>query len=110
MTVQVTRLPIQLMPDARRVITRFFRPGEENRIKDIIARLVAIPEANVETLLAGLRNNFGPIHSDIDDVFLDHFDMVKRHVPGAVEVSDSLRRLIGACFTMEYAIESAALF
>ena len=100
MTVHVTRLPIQLLPDARRVITRFFRPGEENRIRDIIGRLLAIPEAKVETLLAGLRNNFGPMHPDIDDVFLDHFDMVKQHVSGAGEVSDSLRRLIGACFTM----------
>ena len=26
------------------------------------------------------------------------------------EVSDNVQRLIGACFTMEYAIESAALF
>jgi predicted GH43/DUF377 family glycosyl hydrolase len=110
MTVHVTRLPIQLLPDARRVITRFFRPGEENRIRDIIGRLLAIPEARVETLLAGLRNNFGPMHPDIDDVFLDHFDRVKQHVSGAGEVSDSLRRLIGASFTMEYAIESAALF
>jgi predicted GH43/DUF377 family glycosyl hydrolase len=110
MTVQVTRLPIQLLPDARRVITRLFRPGEENRIRDIIGRMLAIPEAKVGTLLAGLRNNFGPIHPDIDEIFLNHFNMVKQHVAGGGEVSDSMRRLIGACFTMEYAIESAALF
>ncbi|HYV35076.1 MAG TPA: glycoside hydrolase family 130 protein [Gemmataceae bacterium] len=110
MTVPVTRLPIQLLPDASRVITRFFRPGEENRIREIIGRMTALPEAKVEALLAGLRSNFGPIHPDIDDVFLHHFDLVKQHVSGAGEVSDSLRRLIGACFTMEYAIESAALF
>ena len=45
MTVHVTRLPIQLLPDSRRVITRFFGPGEENRIRDIIKRLLAIPES-----------------------------------------------------------------
>ena len=110
MTVHVTRLPIQLLPDPRRVITRFFGPGEENRIRDIIKRLLAIPEAEVETLLASVESNFRPMHPDIDDVFLEHFEMVKHHVPSAGEVSDRLRRLIGACFTMEYAIESAALF
>ena len=46
MTVHVKRLPIQLRPDSSRVITRFFGPGEENRIRDIIGRLLAIPEAD----------------------------------------------------------------
>ena len=85
-------------------------PGEENRIRDIIERLLAIPEAEVETLLANLDSHFRPMHPDIDDVFLEHFEMVKRHVSNADQVSDARRRLIGACFTMEYAIESAALF
>jgi predicted GH43/DUF377 family glycosyl hydrolase len=110
MTIHVTQLPIQLLPDPRRVITRFFGPGEEKRIRDIIKRLLAIPEAEVETLLASLGSNFRPMHPDIDDVFLEHFEMVKHHISSAGEVSDGLRRLIGACFTMEYAIESAALF
>ena len=110
MTVHVTRLPIQLLPDPQRVITRLFVPGEENRIKDIIERLLAIPEAEVEALVANLDSHFRPIHPDIDEVFLEHFDIVKRHVPNVGNVGDGRRRLIGACFTMEYAIESAALF
>jgi predicted GH43/DUF377 family glycosyl hydrolase len=110
MTVRVTRLPIQLLPDPSRVITRFFGPGEENRIKDIIQRMLAIPSAQVESLLANIESSFRPRHAAIDDVFLLHFDMVRRHVPNANQISESLRRLIGACFTMEYAIESAALF
>lgn len=110
MTVHVTRLPIRLLPDPSRVITRFFAPGEENRIRDIIERLLAIPEAKVEILLASLGSNFRPMHPDIDDVFLEHFEMVKHHISSAGEVSDGLRLLIGACFTMEYAIESTALF
>ncbi len=110
MTVQVTRLPIQLLPDPKRLITRLFLPGEENRIRDIIKRLLAIPEAEVEKLLTNLESQFRPVHPNIDDVFLDHFEMVKGHIPSAVQISDKRQRLIGACFTMEYAIESAALF
>jgi predicted GH43/DUF377 family glycosyl hydrolase len=110
MTVHVTRLPIQLLPDARRVITRLFVPGEENRVRDVIERLLAIPEAEVDTLLANIEANFRPLHPDIDKVFLEHFAIVQRQLEGTGKVSDSRRLLIGACFTMEYAIESAALF
>src|SRR3954452_12913568 len=110
MTPLVTRLPIQILPDPKRVITRSFVPGEENRIRDIIERLLAIPEAEVETLLVGIESNFRPIHPNIDDVFLKNFEIVKHHISSRSRVSDRRRLLIGACFTMEYAIESAALF
>ena len=95
---------------SRRVITRLFVPGEENRIRDIIERLLAIPEAEVEALVAHLDSHFRPIHPDIDEVFLEHFEIVKRHIPNVDQIGDGRRLLIGASFTMEYAIESAALF
>ncbi len=110
MTVHATRLPIRLLPDPRRVITRFFVPGEENRIRDIIERLCRIRCVEVETIVERLQRNFQPLHPDIEDVFLKHFEMVARYLPKEVLPSDPLRRLIGACFTMEYAVESAALF
>jgi predicted GH43/DUF377 family glycosyl hydrolase len=110
MTVHVTRLPIQLLPDPRRVITRFFAPGEVNRIKDIVERLLTFPESKVDELVATLESNYRPMHPEIDEVFREHFEMVANHVESASQISDARRRLIGACFTMEYAIESAALF
>ncbi len=87
MTVQVKRLPILLEPDASRVITRFFGPGEEKRVRDIIGRLLAIPEATVVTLLAKLEENFRPIHANIDDIFREHYAAVKHHIadPGRRE-------------------------
>jgi predicted GH43/DUF377 family glycosyl hydrolase len=110
MSVEVKRLPIHLEPDSSRVITRFFGFGEENRIRDIIKRLLAIPEEIVTTLAANLERDFQPIHSDIDDIFRDHYQAVKQYVTNGDAISEARRRLIGACFTMEYAIESAALF
>jgi predicted GH43/DUF377 family glycosyl hydrolase len=110
MDVHVTRLPIQLLPDPRRVITRLFVPGEENRVRAIISRILAIPEENVGSLLASVTDNYRSLHPNIDGVFLKHFDIVKHHISNAADASDDRRLLIGACFTMEYAIESAALF
>jgi predicted GH43/DUF377 family glycosyl hydrolase len=109
-TVHVERLPIQLEPDSSRVITRFFGFGEENRMRGIIARLLLIPEAAVATLLAGLEDNFRPIHSNIDDIFRENYAAVKRLIPNQDALSEVRQRFVGACFTMEYAIESAALF
>src|SRR6185503_17251349 len=110
MSVPVRRLPIQLLPDASRVISRFFGPGEENRIRDIVGRLLAVPETAVATLVAKLERDFRPLHPDIDGVFLEHYEAVKHHIPSDRPMSDARRSFIGASFTMEYAIECAALF
>ena len=108
MSVHVKRLPIELEPDSSRVITRYFGFSEEKRMRGIVSRLIAIPEDTAATLLAKLEHDFRPIHSNIDDVFQENYAAVKRYV--TEPVSEVRQRFIGACFTMEYAIESAALF
>ena len=110
MAVNVTRLPIRLVPNPRRVITRLFVPGEESRIRGIVERLCSLSMAEVETMLDQVERSFQPLHPDIDDVFRKHFEVIERHVPNSIPADNRLRRLVGACFTMEYAIESAALF
>jgi predicted GH43/DUF377 family glycosyl hydrolase len=110
MTVHVQRLPIQLQPDASRVITRFFGVGEAKRLRDIVERLLEIPDETVAILLTKLEHDFRPVHSDIDEIFREHYAIVKQHIPNPDAVSEPRQRFIGACFTMEYAIESAALF
>jgi predicted GH43/DUF377 family glycosyl hydrolase len=110
MTVQVKRLPILLEPDSSRVITRFFAAGEEKRIRDILGRILAIPEETVASLLTTLEQAFRLAHTDIDAIFREHYAAVKQYIPNPNAVSAVRQRFIGACFTMEYAIESAALF
>lgn len=41
MAVRVTRMPLNLRPDRRRVITRYFGLGDENRVRRIIDRALA---------------------------------------------------------------------
>jgi predicted GH43/DUF377 family glycosyl hydrolase len=110
MTVEVKRLPIQLERDSSRVITRFFRVGDEQRVRGILARILTIPEETITTLLTKLEGDYRPLHADIDDIFREHYAAVKHHITHPDAVSDARARFIGACFTMEYAIEAAALF
>jgi hypothetical protein len=61
MSPLVTRLPLRLTPDSSRVITRFFNPGDLNRSRDIIERVLTFPERDIEERLAELERTFGPI-------------------------------------------------
>ena len=108
--LEVNRLPIRLEPDPTRVIGRRFIPGGEARIRGIIERILAIPEARLDPIIEGLRHRFAGRHIDGAGIVDDSYDAVRQYVPKEQTVSHSRKRLIGACFTMEYAIEAAALF
>jgi predicted GH43/DUF377 family glycosyl hydrolase len=110
MSSLVTRLPIRLSPDAERVITRLFSPGDQKRCKAIIERLLAFPQAEIEQRLADLEKTFGGKHPDLQGVFAAHFQQIQPAVPAGTRLSEAQQLLIGACFTMEYAIEAVALF
>jgi predicted GH43/DUF377 family glycosyl hydrolase len=110
MTVPVKRLPILLEPDSSRVITRFFAAGEEKRMRDILGRILVIPEEAVASLLTKLEQDFRLAHTNIEAIFREHYAAVKQYIPNPDAMSAERQRFVGACFTMEYAIESAALF
>jgi predicted GH43/DUF377 family glycosyl hydrolase len=110
MPVTVTRLPLRIAPDPSRVITRLFLPGDTTRTREIIVRVLAYPEEEVQTLLAELEAPFRMKHPDLYDVFADHFEQVRGVIPAGLTLSEAQKLYIGACFTMEYAIEAVALF
>jgi predicted GH43/DUF377 family glycosyl hydrolase len=110
MSPLVTRLPLRLDPDSSRVITRFFSPGDLKRCRDIIERVLSFPEGEILERLAELERTFGANHPDLREVFEEHFDQIQTAVPVDSKLSSVQRCFIGACFTMEYAIESVALF
>jgi hypothetical protein len=108
--VKVTRLPHKLAPDPARVITRFFCPGDEKRIRGIIARIMELSEMEVSFMVSRLRDRFGWKHIDLKNVVVENFEAIAPHVPDAPNLSERRQLLIGAYFTMEYAVEAAALF
>ena len=75
-----------------------------------MARVLAIPEADVKALNVELARLFEARHRDLTPTFERNFEAVAHHVPRAADLSIDRRRLIGAYFTHEYAIEAAALF
>jgi hypothetical protein len=60
--------------------------------------------------MAQIMADFSRRHEDIGHIFERHLNVVKDYLPRDKMLSDVQRALIGAYFTKEYSIESAALF
>ncbi|MEM7677552.1 MAG: glycosidase, partial [Myxococcota bacterium] len=108
--IPISRKPQKFSSDDRRVIARFFQIGGEQRAKNVLGRVAALSDAQVHELLDQVTTDFGPRHRKIENTFDRHFGYIKHHVDAPDTLSLERKLLIGSYFTMEYAIESAALF
>ncbi|MEJ7764869.1 MAG: hypothetical protein WKF86_05190, partial [Acidimicrobiales bacterium] len=109
----IVRVGPRLSPDSRRVVARLFVPGEElpghhSRATTVLQRVQDLSDSEVSAALADLQTRFAARHRDIDDVFLQHFELMA-HRLGGERLPRERRLLIGAYFTSEYAVEGAAL-
>lgn len=108
--IPMRRHEIMLMPDSARVIIRPFIPSEPRLLNAIITRSMALTEEQVAAELETIKREFDYRHYDIETLLLDHFAKVKHHVTTQHPLSRSRELLIGALFSGEYSLESAALF
>ncbi len=108
--ITVIRRPERFVSDDKRVIAKFFPVGGEDRILRVISRVMSLSEAEVARELAGVSDSFGPRHRNLHSIFERHFYDIQNHLDRPEELPKDRKLLIGAYFTMEYSIESAALF
>jgi len=108
--VHLRRHEVTLLPESARVIIRPFIPSDIHRITTIIGRALALSEEDVMSDLAAVLAEFDCRHFDIEPVLLSHFQKVLPHVFTQRPLSRARQLLIGALFSGEYALESAALF
>ena len=112
----VVRTDVLLKPDHGRVVTRLFLPGQEmaalgeSRSPNVLERVLALSDAEVSEALAAVTADFAGRHADLDAQWDRHSQLVKHRLVDTATMSVARRRLIGAYFTQEYAIEGAAFF
>ena len=99
-----------IRPDDRRVITRPFRPRSENHMINIINRILALDETRVKDLLKRTLKDFAHRHKDIQAILMRNYQKIAGYIQEPAALSEDRKLLLGSCFTMEYSIESAALF
>ncbi|GAC1474354.1 MAG: glycoside hydrolase family 130 protein [Isosphaeraceae bacterium] len=108
--MDVKRTGILLAPSNTRVVIRPFWPASEERAIKIIARVMSLAEPEVERLLDEVMGEFLDRHFATRPFFLRRFEFVRHLVLTDHVLSEPRRLLIGAYFSQEYALESAALF
>ncbi len=101
---------VLLRPDNKRVVVRPFIPINPTRVEHIIARALALSEQETEKQLSLVKADFSERHIDLGKSWLRHFEKVRGHIPDSETISEGRRLFIGALFSGEYALESAALF
>jgi predicted GH43/DUF377 family glycosyl hydrolase len=106
----VCRNDLSLVPDSSRVIIRPFIPGNPEIVAGILKRALALSDTEVISELAAIRADFDTRHFDIEDLLLTHYRKVLSHIVTGHPLSHNRQLLIGALFSGEYALESAALF
>jgi predicted GH43/DUF377 family glycosyl hydrolase len=108
------RTGLELSPDPARVIARLFIPGEEmqvphSRAHEIVARVMALKDPDVDELVARLLDTFASRHRSYQQLLISHASIVAAHAGEGDQLSESRRLLLGASVTAEYATEGAAL-
>jgi predicted GH43/DUF377 family glycosyl hydrolase len=108
--LKVKRKANKIVGNTSRVITRLHLPHDRYRIPKIIQRIMSLSETAAENLITQIMTDFSERHEDIGHIFERHLNEVRDYLPRDAMLSDVQRALIGAYFTKEYSIESAALF
>lgn len=110
-----TRTAHRLLPDPRRVLIKLFVAGQEDfgvtesRTALVLDRILALSEDEVRDALSEVSLDFANRHVDFHEWLDRHAHRVVHRVDSAIQLSEDRWRLIGACFTHEFAVEGAAL-
>jgi predicted GH43/DUF377 family glycosyl hydrolase len=106
----VRRQPSLLSGESSRVITRPHIPGDKKRTRALIERVAKLGDDDVRHLLEAVMEDFAARHRNFRSVLERNFERIAEHVPKRLSLSSEQQLLIGAYFTQEYSVESAAFF
>lgn len=113
MRINITRKPIKIVPDIRRVIARFFFNGDE-RAKDVIGLVMSLNDKEVREEVTFILREFARRHRNISRVFERNCErlayLFNEMGINLADIDPTRKMLIGSYFTHEYSIESAAFF
>ena len=106
----IQRRSTLLNAESARVITRPHIPGDKARSKDLIARVSKLSDEDVHNLLEVVYQDFSARHRNFREALKRNFERIAEHIPKGISLSSEQQLLLGAYFTAEYSVESAALF
>ena len=108
--LNVKRLDKIFSPDSSRVIIKSHIPSDLGRMENIITHILNLSDEEADKILQSIIKDFSGRHKNIWDPFNKYYNRIKKHIPSGVMISDTKRALLGAYFSQEYTIQSAAFF
>lgn len=110
--INIQRSNIRMTPDSKRVVARYFVPGGKERAVLIINNILELPPEENKRYLQHVLTRFSGRHRSITKLLNSHCEKIFQDTEfsPALTLSQEQKLLIGAFFTMEYSIESAAFF
>ena len=112
--MQINRSNIQLKANPNRVIINFLdlvvNTNNTGRVNRLIDTVLAIPENELHTLYEEIKNNFAFRHRNFEHYLKINFKKVQPELPMNIVISEIRSLILGAYFSKEYSIQSAALF
>jgi predicted GH43/DUF377 family glycosyl hydrolase len=114
MATFIRRTSVRFNPDPARVSAILYNPGPEARVNSIITKVSEMPETAAMLALNQVMKEFVPRHRNLSKTYLKHFQLVVANADFdqlmVNQLSEQKKLLIGAYFTAEHSIESAALY
>ena len=112
--MRVKRSNIQIKANDKRVIINFLdlavNTNNTSRVNRLLDTVLSIPEDELETLYERIKKSFASRHRNFEHYLKINFDKVQSELPGDVIISEIRSLIIGAYFSKEYSVQSAALF
>lgn len=109
--LSIHRRSWKLHPDPKQVICRPNIPdGSPRQIENIIHRVLNLSIKQTNDILNTIVRDFSPRHRHLERTFSQNFDLIKGYIAKDIPLRLCQKKLLGAYFTMEYAVASAALF
>lgn len=108
--LSVKRIRKIFRPDPSRVIMRSHIPSGEGRIENIITRVLNLSDQKADKILQDIIEDFSGRHKNIWGALDKHYNRIQKHIPSNIVVNDTKRALLGAYFSQEYTVQSAAFF
>jgi predicted GH43/DUF377 family glycosyl hydrolase len=114
MPLSVKRSAIRFYPNPKKIIARFYLPGGNEKSAQIIKNVLNLSKEETNLVLDQVLKNFSKRHRNITKIFKGNFKLLKNILEDykidSTKLSKKQKLLIGAYFTQEYSIESAAFF
>ena len=111
--LQINRSQIRIQADIKKVILSYLDLGAfdySDRAAHLVKRIMSLDESEVERLYQEVYTEFNHRHRMFEKTAVKHFEFVKHLLPDNTSLTHARKMLMGAYFTKEYSIRSAALF